>query len=534
VVGASLVTMDRARESGAGAVPVAGKQPSGTKFTARVSMIMTGIISFLYQLSLFPLYSMIALQQANLCQVNDLLHVFDIGKFSITLGNPSLTNRTAGVTGMCLTVTEKAAMGNLGAGAEVSQILFTMASRLTTLALSSSKSYSLSMLTFTIDTLLTYSMGVITGIQDLIQVSDTKNCRVPDYYLHSVTTCACGDDPVQIPLSQRTKSLTDYAHWCVGTLKLSDEFGKVIFVYNKYPYQVLLEQFGSLDDYLRCLSQKDYGLNVPQVTNDNGNCEDLYIPPLSEASLFFSTQGVTMLSVFQRCKSNYQQKQWDAGAFLLYDETLRWQYMSTVAMELPTISEADVAVGSVGRCLLDAYDASETFNTACMQDFVRKQQDEIQWSYIKLDNTDGKLQSQNIDACMVFTGPAKDTTNTNFIRCANHYSVSSANGDNNLIDDRTCTIPMIIWSGASSNKVPVAAMHYVQSDAMADRETLAQNMLQQARQRALSTLDMLQDYSNDNLDVVLFSVDGDRLHQIFDCIVMGAYARFVVFNFYSA
>jgi hypothetical protein len=42
---------------------------------------------------------------------------------------------------------------------------------------------------------------------------------------------------------------------------------------------------------------------------------------------------------------------------------------------------------------------------------------------------------------------------------------------------------------------------------------------------AMSALTKLENFTDKNLEVVLFSGEGDALHQIFDCIVMGPMAR---------
>jgi hypothetical protein len=87
----------------------------------------------------------------------------------------------------------------------------------------------------------------------MTQVIDRQHCDVPDYFIHTVTTCACGDDPVQIPLDRRTSS----NHWCTGTLKMLDNFGTTIYVYNQYTFEQLrsmLDQ-GRMDAYLTCISR---------------------------------------------------------------------------------------------------------------------------------------------------------------------------------------------------------------------------------------------------------------------------------------
>lgn len=45
------------------------------------------------------------------------------------------------------------------------------------------------------------------------------------------------------------------------------------------------------------------------------------------------------------------------------------------------------------------------------------------------------------------------------------------------------------------------------------------------RKMAMDALDALENFTDTNLEVVLFSGEGDALHQTFDCIVMGPMAR---------
>jgi hypothetical protein len=47
----------------------------------------------------------------------------------------------------------------------------------------------------------------------------------------------------------------------------------------------------------------------------------------------------------------------------------------------------------------------------------------------------------------------------------------------------------------------------------------------EARAMAMSALTKLENFTDPNLEVVLFSGEGDALHQIFDCIIMGPLAR---------
>ncbi len=47
----------------------------------------------------------------------------------------------------------------------------------------------------------------------------------------------------------------------------------------------------------------------------------------------------------------------------------------------------------------------------------------------------------------------------------------------------------------------------------------------EARKLAMTALTKLENFTDPNLEVVLFSGEGDALHQIFDCIMLGPMAR---------
>ena len=57
------------------------------------------------------------------------------------------------------------------------------------------------------------------------------------------------------------------------------------------------------------------------------------------------------------------------------------------------------------------------------------------------------------------------------------------------------------------------------------RGLLANTLFDEARDTTRKVLEDLQNFADENLDVVLFSGEGDSLHQIFDCIMQGPYAK---------
>lgn len=86
-------------------------------------------------------------------------------------------------------------------------------------------------------------------------------------------------------------------------------------------------------------------------------------------------------------------------------------------------------------------------------------------------------------------------------------------------------IPHMVWSSSSKNNVPVAQLHMVDEVSPVDRREHAMAIFAEAKAIALKALKTLQNFTDSNLEVVLFSGEGDSIHQIFDCIVMGPFSR---------
>lgn len=101
------------------------------------------------------------------------------------------------------------------------------------------------------DATITWMMGVVSGLQDMAQVLDAHNCRLPNYYMHKTTQCACNDTAVRIPLNVQN----DSKYWCTGTLRMLDEMGNPVFIYNEYTYEQLRDLAAGMDSYLACVAR---------------------------------------------------------------------------------------------------------------------------------------------------------------------------------------------------------------------------------------------------------------------------------------
>jgi hypothetical protein len=223
------------------------------------------------------------------------------------------------------------------------------------------------------------------------------------------------------------------------------------FIFNPYTYDALRTMLqGKIDPYLECISMRgQLGASVDAESNnisaffDDDAREGCFkIRPYIET---FENQQVSAIAVLERCKSNYQQKQWDSGAFLLYDEARAAENVA-MTMPLPVMPIDD----PVGSCLLRA-ERNREGNLACTLDYIKatypqESSPPVFWRYEKAHfRTKGSQGSDGVDACIVFSGPARrndsSATTTEFRRCSHDYT------------DTGCIIPHMVWSSSSQNRV---------------------------------------------------------------------------------
>lgn len=216
-----------------------------------------------------------------------------------------------------------------------------------------------------------------------------------------------------------------------------------------------------------------------------------------------------MLAVYQKCLANYQAKQWDSGTVALFDKKMQ----KDIQVVLPAIS--CIAVNSIryeclSECLLDAQKAGSS-NDACLMD----------WLYTKninaLDFFEYEVsQDDTVHACQVFSGPAKlpGDVGLPFKICLEEYEASGI-----------CKLPNIVWSGRSTNKVPVGSPHATTIVDEAQRLQAAQTSYASIRKDVEDALQLMSSWDASKLNIMIFSAEGDMLHQYFDCYMMGARSK---------
>jgi len=216
-----------------------------------------------------------------------------------------------------------------------------------------------------------------------------------------------------------------------------------------------------------------------------------------------------MLSVYQRCLANYQSRQWDMGAHVLFNMTLR----TAIAATLPTPDCWEMPDGTGFRCLSDCLLVSQqegASNDYCLRMWLMKA-DVNSLDFFEYEEADGPVH-----ACQVFSGPASmpGPVGEPFRVCMDEYE-----------EGGICKLPYIVWSGRSTNKVPVGVDHATVIADANQKLTAARNSYRAIQNDVAQAISAMKSWNASSLNVMIFSAEGDMLHQFFDCFMMGASAE---------
>jgi len=587
---------------------MAASVDSGTN--AVLSMSTMAITSFFNQVCLLPVYLMVVGHKIMMCDVSGWIAVLGKDGVSVTLQQSEMASAEASMVGSCLTVNSQIQAQQTG-DASVLKMVGTTAAALVTNAAQRMIITRLEPLTHMFDGAMTYLMGIVSKFGSMLQAFDLRHCVLPDVTLSQTVQCACGDTPLRIPAHRAAETVSDFGLWCSGTLALTDASNRQIIVYNPYSYAQLHAMLENImDSYIQCASS-------------SFQCS----PPNDPV---FSSQGVSIIPVFTRCRQNYVNNAWDIAAYALFDQEV---LNRAVPRAVTPLAVDPLAGGGVGACLLDSA-AKGGNGGACLDAFMRERgltetywayepatvpvQDAnlniggvwpsggpleaaflntflkanglplagsmivtflnqtpteetpsltaymrsngwssiIDWSYttqgdnllyfiiLKLFESStidfatmdtyvkasgipnsakwaiipAKLMSSSdVDACVVFSGPAGNQAvsterRSKFQSCLNGYSTGMS-----------CDLSGFVWSPASENDVPVASRHVITGNFSA--QGIVTERYAAARKLVIDKLNSIGAYNNQNLNVAFFSAEGDMLHQLMDCVFMGPYSR---------
>ncbi len=496
---------------------------------ARYIMVLTAFTNLISSVLLWPVYQGLVLQKFFACTADDISYTIENLLAGSTTKQPTMTIRfgdksrqqaieSAGLA-VCLSQDVRQSLqdaavsaslkGNSGKkgtstfSRDVSKITQKISDAISN-SVDSSLSSFIQYKTHLLDVWLTWGISVLRGIQDVAQTLDWQNCKLPvaDLGLKSLGLCACGDKPYSIPKEQKDKKWTEHAFWCSGLLMLNEGDGSDLLVWNPFSLQQLLE-LGSHDKYLQCLRNK----GVSSSENFKSSCESL-----KPTDTRLEQQGVDVMQVIGRCRTNYQQSNWDEAAVLYSLFTVEeW-------MDLDAIGRSESAK------LDDKYVSMRKHVVRLIKNDRHHQ-----------DSSSRLLLPRESWQCL------EDALHAGVLRHNCHRSVSKfeytariSTSDKDIdackVDtSATLKYPGFLWTGSSSNHGPLAKLH-PEMLTSEERRAKASNDLQKMRdneirpmfEKLLST--EFAKNLREHLDAEAFSVEGDQLHQLVDCVVMGPYS----------
>jgi hypothetical protein len=222
-----------------------------------------------------------------------------------------------------------------------------------------------------------------------------------------------------------------------------------------------------------------------------------------------------LLSVYQKAVSNFNSQSWDQGAFAVFNSSFR--KAQKMVEGVPEVRDTF----GVAACLQKAKDNGFD-NQGCFQDyFLKGQQANEYFEYSNITETNP--DSSQIHACMTFSGGAEHPDPA----VASQFKACLEGFDNAT----KCDIPSIMWSGRSTNRVPVASYHTMVIDNMEKRKEFAESNIANIRGNVLTVLEQIaNDFDGRALSVSVFSSDGDMLHQLSDCVMMVSSNTFISYH----
>jgi len=496
---------------------------------ARYIMVLTATTNMLASVFMWPIYQGLVLQKFFSCTANDVLYQIDTlvsdgqPTMSIRFGDPRAAQaiERAGIA-VCLSEDVRQSLQDAGVrvreagqrddarsgdatALRVVRKLSDAISSTVDVGLSAHVQYAYHVM----DIWLTWGASLLKGMMDVAQTVDWQNCKLPviDSGLQSLGLCACGDEPHAIPAAEKSKTWTQHGFWCSGLLMLNEGDGSDLLVWNPYSLEQLLALKGKKGqgyaDYVLCLRGRwDAGSEHHEST-----CEE-YKPRDKR----LDRQGVEVLQVISRCRGNYQQSRWDeASALLALFDASEWQNLRRLFDSASARSDDKyVRLRKQVVQLLDN-DADLRPENAlvlpqttleCLQDALRAgmlQHDCHRGTTTFAYERAVSSNSVGVDACRVLSG------GTQALR-----------------------FPRFLWTGNSRNHVPLAKLHHTLLSA-AERRERAEAQLTNLLAEVSSEFDQLLSTSfaeelRQRVRVESFSTEGDELHQLIDCVVLGPYS----------
>ena len=473
-----------------------------SKYHSRFVMITTAITGAFTNILLLPLYNLIIMQKTLSCQFNDVFLFIedsvDIGvKFRI--GSSKLQAASDAVVGTCLTKSIEGRLREYGYAEGFKSVQGNLGDILSN-AMDLNVKNRLEHFKHVMDGSLTYWLGVLGGVIDVIATSDWYHCRPPSG-AQDLSECVCEDEGAVIIDSRRVDSVASSAFWCSGPLMMTNINGDDLLIWNPYSFAELMQV--DLTRYLSCvfLAQENCALPTSTIVQE------------------FTEQGVSILQVINRCRSNYNQKTWDFGAIVLglYNPDV-WlnpsQLQDISLLTNDAYEKLHVRMRqlykhvrpfsiseSTWQCLYQA-GRINNWNHACAEEYIRFERGFSIDQYFMYARSDNDATFKGRDACQSYTG-----------------RISSVGLKNAVLNPSMQTL-----SAFDSRFVSNTILHHISHSSKANRLDTARERLQNLRTKITSALLQTQEISSADISAQTWSKDGDELHQLIDCVILGPYA----------
>jgi hypothetical protein len=266
-----------------------------SNFQAMFSMATSSFINLLNQMALGFFYPLLAMQKVVVCQLNSLTALTDQSGFRIQIGIPAIQEASDGSLGKCLTAYYSENINTPPEGSNLDGFVGLSGEIAAELSKTAVGAF-MEILKHPVDAAFTWTIGLLTGVQDVIQTVDMANCKLPDFYMQDVFKCACGDTAYTIPKERADQNYRQGAFWCSGTLNMLGYSQNPVAVFNPYSYSELRARMLGLDAYLACISSEN--------TGEDPDASDTSCENIRPAVAALEQQGVSSIAVLTRCVSN--------------------------------------------------------------------------------------------------------------------------------------------------------------------------------------------------------------------------------------
>ena len=243
------------------------------------------------------------------------------------------------------------------------------------------------------------------------------------------------------------------------------------------------------------------------------------LPPAMQHSLTsLIQQNVQPIVVWAKCKSNYLLQSWDAGAGALFSDGFLqgvtpqvYDHREAARKWAHDIDPAFLAcMASPSRFQVD-YDV-------CMRMYLNLTTGHLPNAYFLYAPSPPAATAEPPDACLVFSGLNRSAQEGSPLQS----TMQSCMMDSSRGDPAHCPYNPSVWSSTSPAQVPVAKLFGTTQE---DEQPPNYAELVQRMQAAFARFNSTFWDSAKQMQIELFSADGDFIHDFMDCVFLGPYTR---------